>query len=101
MTREQKLAVPLASLLAVHLLVVFAGFVAPYDVTTQFREHPYAPPSPVHFRDGKGHIRIRPFVYAWKNNGNFAEYEEDTERVMPIRFFVHGDRYSMLHVLHS
>jgi len=101
MTRARKIAVPLAALIAVHLLVVFAGFVAPYDVATQFREHPYAPPSPVHFLDGQGHIHFRPFVYAWKNNGNFAEYEEDTERVMPIRFFVRGDRYSMLHIFQS
>jgi len=101
MTRARKIAVPLAALIAAHLLVVFAGFVAPYDVATQFREHPYAPPSPVHFLDGQGHIHFRPFVYAWKNNGNFAEYEEDTERVMPIRFFVRGDRYSMLHIFQS
>ena len=51
MTRAQKIAVPLAALIAVHLLVVFAGFVAPYDAATQFREHPYAPPSRIHFRD--------------------------------------------------
>ena len=101
MTHWQKIAVPLAALIAVHLLVVFAGFVAPYDVATQFREHPYAPPSHVHFRDEKGHIHIRPFVYAWKNNGNFAEYEEDTERISPIRFFVRGDPYTMLQVLRS
>ena len=88
MTRAQKIAVPLAVLIAVHLLVVFAGFVAPYDAATQFREHPYAPPSRVHFRDEQGHIYLRPFVYAWRNNGNFAEYEEDTGRIMPIRFFV-------------
>ncbi|HWS98041.1 MAG TPA: ABC transporter permease [Candidatus Methylomirabilis sp.] len=101
MTHWQKIAVPLAALVTVHLLVVFAGFVAPYDVATQFREHPYAPPSRVHFRDEEGHIHIRPFVYAWKNTGNFAEYEEDTERIMPVRFFVPGDAYTMLHVLHS
>ena len=101
MTHWQKIAVPLVALIAVHLLVVFAGFVAPYDVATQFREHPYAPPSRFHFRDEKGHIHIRPFVYEWKNNGNFAEYEEDIDRITPIRFFVRGDPYTILHVLHS
>jgi peptide/nickel transport system permease protein len=101
MTRAQKIAVPLAALIAVHLLVVFAGFVAPYDASTQFREHPYAPPSRIHFRDEQGHIHLQPFVYAWRNNGNFAEYEEDTGRIMPIRFFVRGDQYAMLHILES
>ena len=101
MTRAQKIAVPLAALIAVHLLVVFAGFVAPYDAATQFREHPYAPPSRIHFRDEGGHFHIRPFVYAWKNNGNFAEYVEDTGRIMPIRFFVRGDQYTTLHFFRS
>ncbi len=101
MTRKQRIAIPLAALVAVHLLVVFAGFVAPYDAATQFREHPYAPPSRVHFRDEQGHFHFRPFVYAWKNNGNFAEYEEDTGRIMPIRFFVRGDQYTTLHILES
>jgi len=101
MTRAQKIAVPLAALIAVHLLVVLAGFVAPYDAATQFREHPYAPPSRVHFRDGYNHFHTRPFVYAWKNNGDFAEYAEDTGRIMPIRFFVHGDPYTVAHILPS
>jgi len=101
MTRVQKIAVPLTALIAVHLLVVLAGFVAPYDAATQFREHPYAPPSRIHFRDEKGSFHTRPFVYAWKNNGNFAEYEEDTGRITPIRFLVRGDRYTMLRVLES
>lgn len=97
MTRAQKIAVPLAALIAVHLLVVFAGFVAPYDAATQFREHPYTPPSRIHFRDEGGHFHIRPFVYAWKSNGNFAEYVEDTDRIIAIRFFVRGDEYTTLH----
>ena len=101
MTRKQKIAVPLAALIAVHLLVVFAGFVAPYDAATQFREHPYAPPSRIHFRDESGHLHTRPFVYAWRNNGNFAEYEEDTTRILPIRFFVRGDQYTLLHAWQS
>jgi peptide/nickel transport system permease protein len=99
MTRVQKIAVPLAALIAVHLLVVLAGFVAPYDAATQFREHPYAPPSRIHFRDESGHFHARPFVYAWKNNGNFAEYVEDTGRIMPIRFFVNGEPYTMVRIL--
>lgn len=101
MTRKQRIAVPLAALVAVHLLVVFAGFVAPYDAATQFREHPYAPPSRVHVRDEQGHIHLRPFIYAWRNNGNFAEYEEDTGRIMPIRFVARGDQYTMLRVFQS
>ena len=101
MTRKQKIAAPLAALIAVHLLVAFAGFVAPYDAATQFREHPYAPPSRIHFRDESGHLHTRPFVYAWRNNGNFAEYEEDTTRIFPIRFFVRGDQYTLLHAWQS
>ena len=37
----------------------------------------------------------------WKNNGNFAEYVEDTGQIMPIRFFVNGEPYTMVHILES
>ncbi|HEY2115242.1 MAG TPA: hypothetical protein VGJ51_09135, partial [Candidatus Angelobacter sp.] len=41
-------------LLAIHALVVLAGFTAPYSFETQEREHPYAPPTHVHFIDCAG-----------------------------------------------
>lgn len=45
-------------LLAIHAVVVLAGFTAPYSFETQERDHPYAPPTHVHFVDcaGKFHF---------------------------------------------
>ena len=60
-TRAAILVVLLAGL---HLVLLFAGFFAPYDPTTQNRELPYAPPTRVHFKDNSG-FHLRPFVYVW------------------------------------
>ena len=56
------LILPLAVL---HAAVFFAGFLAPYDVASQNRELPFAPPSRIHFFDSNGHLG-RPFIYSWK-----------------------------------
>src|ERR1700758_2370467 len=68
-------------LLAVlHILILVAGFVAPYDPTTQNRELPYAPPTRLHFVDSAG-FHLQPFVYAWMpvDEG----YQEDRTKAYP------------------
>jgi peptide/nickel transport system permease protein len=67
MTRH-RLAVAL--LVLAHLVVVFAGFVAPYDPAEQARQFPYAPPS-------------------------WTAYHEDTGRQFPVRFFVNGHLFGV------
>jgi len=86
-------ALLIALLVGLHLLLICAGFVAPYDPTLQNREFPYAPPTRLHFSDAFG-IHLRPFVYAWVpvENG----YLEDRRRSYPIRTFVRGDKYTFL-----
>ncbi|HEV2197464.1 MAG TPA: ABC transporter permease [Candidatus Acidoferrum sp.] len=84
-------------LLALHAIVIFAGFLAPYDPTEQERKSPYAPPMLVHFVDAQGHFHARPFAYSLKlREGAFDQYEEDTARPLPLRFFVQGARYRLL-----
>lgn len=84
-------------LLALHAIVIFAGFFAPYDPTEQERKSPYAPPMLVHFADAQGHFHARPFAYSLKlREGAFDQYEEDTARPLPLRFFVQGARYRLL-----
>ncbi len=36
-------------LVAIHAVVMLAGFIAPYSFETQEREHPYAPPTQAAF----------------------------------------------------
>ena len=82
---------------ALHALVILAGFFAPYDSTEQDRKSPYLPPMRIHFVDSQGHFHARPFVYALQlREGTFDQYVEDLARPFPLRFFVQGARYRLL-----
>ncbi len=97
MTRRRKLAKWLAVLVALHGVIACAGFVAPYDPVAQDRQHPYAPPSKFHYLDKQGHVHMRPFLYPLRmREGLFNQYEEDTARTIPLKFFVDGSRYKLL-----
>lgn len=93
----------IAALVALHVVLLFAGFFAPYDPTVQDRNLPYAPPTRVHFIDASG-FHLRPFVYAWTSaaQGDDAEsYKEDRSRVYPIHFFVSGASYKLIGVFET
>ena len=97
MIRRRKLAKWLAVLVALHGVIACAGFVAPYDPVAQDRQHPYAPPSKLHFLDTQGRVHIRPFLYPLRmREGLFNQYEEETARTIPLKFFVDGSRYKLL-----
>ena len=84
-------------LLALHVIVIFAGFFAPYDPGEQDRKSPYVPPMRTHFLDAQGHFHARPFVYSLRlREGTFDQYEEDVAHPIPLRFFVQGARYRLL-----
>jgi len=95
-------AILVVLLAGLHLVLLFAGFFAPYDPTTQDRELPYAPPTRVHFKDSSGY-HLRPFVYAWKtvpesDGGEVEGYKEDQSREYPLLLFVNGARYKLFGV---
>jgi peptide/nickel transport system permease protein len=84
-------------LLALHAIVIFAGFLAPYDPTEQDRRNPYLPPMRIHFVTAQGHFHARPFAYSLKlREGSFDQYEEDTASPLALKFFVQGARYRLL-----
>jgi peptide/nickel transport system permease protein len=88
----------IAVLAGLHLILLFASFVAPYDPTTQDRELPYAPPTRLHFKGATG-FHLRPFVYASMRvlEGDRAgSLEEDRSREYPLRFLVSGPSYKFL-----
>ena len=75
-------------LLAIHAVVVLAGFVAPYSYETQERQHPYAPPTALHFVDCQGKFHFRPFVYVTKSaESSPNEYTQDCAQPAGIEFF--------------
>jgi peptide/nickel transport system permease protein len=96
-----KTIVLLAALAAVHLVLLLAGFFAPYDPTAQHRALTYAPPTRLHFYDDSG-FHLRPFVYAWANstteqdNGSGESYREDRSRRVPVKWMVRGSSYKLL-----
>lgn len=88
-------------LVVLHVVVIFAGFIAPYNYRSQDRLHPFAPPARVHLVDCSGKMHLRPFVYRLKDSDQgFGNYVEDCSQSLPLRFFVQGDEYSLLGMFH-
>jgi peptide/nickel transport system permease protein len=102
MSAGQAISRWLVLLVALHAVVIFAGFFAPYDPTEQERKNPYLPPMRLHCLDRQGHFHLRPFAYALKlREGSFDQYEEDTARLVPVKFFVRGANYRLLGLVPS
>ncbi len=101
MTSNTKIWTAVIVLVLLHAVVVFAGFVAPADPTSQNRDFPFVPPSRLHFVDARGHFHLRPFIYAWisKPQGLY-EYEESSDREYPLHFLVKGPEYRIAGVFH-
>ena len=89
-------------LVACHILVLFAGFFAPYSFEEQNRLLAFAPPTHIHFVDAHHRFHPRPFVYRLiPRQSGFAQYEEDRTVAYPLYFLVSGMEYRLLGVFHS
>ena len=88
----------LALLAVLHAIVLFAGFVAPYDPQEQNRDLAYVPPVKVHFSGASG-SHIRPFVYAVVSDAEGPR--DDLTREYPLHLFVRGSSYSILGLFRS
>ena len=93
---NRKPAILIVALAALHLTLLFAGFLAPYDPTAQDRDLPYAPPTRLHFKDASG-LHLRPFVYALKPAPD--GYIEDDSQRFPVRLMTRGAQYKLLGVV--
>jgi peptide/nickel transport system permease protein len=103
-TSARRVVLPLVSLAVIHLLVILAGFVAPYDPATQNRAAPNCPPTRLHWASADGRLRWRPYVYAFTKDGftqptNEAEpCAEDSRTPYPIQLLIRGVPYKILGV---
>jgi peptide/nickel transport system permease protein len=91
-------AVLIFLLAGVHLVLLLAGFFAPYDPAAQNRELSYSPPTRLHFRDDSG-FHLRPFVYASTvvlEGDQQGSYQEDRSHEYKIHFLVSGPSYELL-----
>jgi peptide/nickel transport system permease protein len=85
-----------AAIVVAGVIVLFAGFIAPYDPASQSRREPNAPISPIHFVDEHGNFHFRPFIYARRLVDPLTyEYEEILGEEYPISLFVTGEQYSI------
>jgi peptide/nickel transport system permease protein len=92
----------LLALVLLHGIVACAGFLAPYDPTEQDRERPYIPPMKIQLRDARGHFHLHPFFYAMHlRDGSFDQFEQSTDRAIPLGFFVPGARYRLFGLVPS
>jgi len=76
-----------------HLALLCAAFIAPYDPVAQNRELPYAPPTRLHLHDAAG-WHLRPFVYRWTLGDE--GYLEDKSESFPVHLLTTGSSYAFL-----
>ena len=87
-------AVPFIWLLTLHIVVVSAGFMAPYDPAEQSRDAPFMAGTPIHVLADPSTFRLRVFVCrivpnSVENvNSPFRTYVEDCSHRYAIRLFV-------------
>ena len=85
-----------AVILLLYLVALFCEFVGPYNPEQFFPKYKLAPPTRIRIRDAAGRFRA-PFVYRivrTKDPVTLRDlYNEDTETLYPIRFFVRGSAY--------
>ena len=96
---SRRLWLPAVFLIAIHVVVFFAGFLSPYDPGEQDRMRAYAPPTALHFRDANG-THVRPYVRQARLV-DFGQYSEDAATAYAVRFFCAGSSYSVLGVFRS
>ncbi len=88
-------------LLLFYLCVPFAEIIAPYTPNERSNDHLYAPPQRLHlFHEGEF---VGPFVYGMTSTINLEtvrwEFQEDRDRIYPVRFFCLGSPYEFWGVI--
>ena len=79
-----------------YLGAAFANFLAPYTLSTRFRDRIYLPPQPIHlFDNGK----LAPFVYGLESTVDPVSFRRTYVAILdekhPIRFFAKGEAYKL------
>ncbi len=85
-------------LVILYFSVIFAPFFAPYHYDGDDVLYSYAPPTKIHFINFQKK-QFGPFVYGqtYKTNEYYQRvYQEDKEKIYPIKFFVKGFNYKFL-----
>src|SRR5258706_961551 len=92
MRSKPRIRLLIVLLIGMHLVILVAGFFAPYDAKAQNRNLPFAPPTRLHFTGTSG-FHLRPFVYGVVSDSE--GFRDDSAQQYPVRFFVRGSSYSL------
>ena len=101
MKMPKALALPIIGLAAIYLAVLTPGFLTPYDPTSQNRDAPSRPPTPIHWVTPNGALHWVPFVYELSAHTNDSLNEEGLQRTYPVQFLLRGAPYKILGVFSS
>lgn len=81
---------------------LFANFLAPYTLSTRFRDRIYLPPQPVHFFDNG---KFGPYVYGLDSELDPVSFRRtyvvNEEEKYPLRFFAKGEPYKLFGLIES
>jgi peptide/nickel transport system permease protein len=85
-----------------YVSALFANFLAPYTLSTRFRDRIYLPPQPMYFFDeGK----LSPFVYGITSEVDPVSfrrtYTPDTSVKYPVYFFAEGEPYKLFGLIET
>ncbi len=88
-------------ILLYYLAALFPGFLAPYTLSTRFREYIHMPPQRIRFfDDGK----LRPFVYDVELtiDENLRKiYKPNYDKKIPLQFFARGETYELFGLIET
>jgi len=83
-----------------YIVAAFAGFVAPYGLTTRFVQQVYLPPQAIHlFDDGQ----LRPFIYEVTTgfDENLRRVYQTSENKIYLEFFARGEPYKLFGIFET
>lgn len=98
--KRHKLAVAGAVVtLLLYLMVLFAGFLAPYSQSFYSPDHTYAPPQQLHFfDDGEFGMYVHPQTSEQDPNSYELTWTTNESETTEVGLFVRGDEYTLLGV---
>lgn len=79
-------------LVVLSFLAAGAGWLSPYGVDDESRDHSWAPPSRLHWSGGRP--GVFPTTYDFDENAQRI-WTEDSTRFVPVRLFVHGRLFGL------
>lgn len=105
---KHRVAVAAAIILIIlYIVVIFADFFTPYGMLTNHTDYLYTTPqiTKIRFIDNDGKFHIRPFMYRQIQERDPKTlrfiYKDDISQKDFLKFFVHGEKYTMLGFIKS